>query len=285
LFWKPNTIFKIFICAASGSGGKKVIMSKSLFDLRGKVSVITGGSGGIGLGFARGIAKQGGDISIWARSEEKMAKAKTELEAYGVRVTTQAVDISSEQQVIAAYGKVLEDHGRLDCVIANAGQPPTSRSVLEMTTEQYHNLINTNMHGAFYTLREGARHMVNRAEAGEPGGALIFCGSLAIFHGIPGKENYAAAKAGVDAIIRCMAVEFAKYGIRANTIAPGYIKTEMTGPLDEMSPIDKYMIPKIPMGRPGYADDFEGIAAYLCSDASKFLSGNTIVIDGAELVS
>lgn len=259
-------------------------MSKGLFDLSGKVTVVTGGNSGLGLGFARGIAKQGGDISIWARSQEKMAKAKTELEQYGVRVSTLAVDVSSEQEIIAAYDQVLAEHGRLDCVIANAGLPPTSRSLLDMTTEQYHGLLNINMHGAFYTLREGARHMVKRAEAGEPGGSLIFCGSMSIFQGLPGKQNYAAAKAGIAAAVRCMAVEFAKYGIRANTVAPGYIKTEMMGPLDQMSDIDKYMSSKIPMARPGYATDFEGIAAYLASDASSYHTGDTIVIDGADVI-
>lgn len=259
-------------------------MARGLFDLTGKVTVVTGGNSGIGLGFARGIAKQGGAISIWARSAEKMARAKADLEGYGVKVTTVAVDVGDEQQVIAAYEQVLKEHGRLDCVIANAGLPPNSRSVLDMTTEQYHSLLAINMHGAFYTLREGARHMVKRAEAGEPGGSLIFCGSLSIFQGIPGKQNYAGAKAGVDAMVRCMAVEFGKFGIRANTVAPGYIKTEMMGPLDELSPVDKFMTARIPAGRPGYAADFEGIAVYLCSDASKFHSGDTIVIDGANLI-
>lgn len=259
-------------------------MSKGLFDLSGKVAVVTGGNSGIGLGFARGIAKQGGDVSLWARSQEKLQKAKAELEQYGVKVSTLSVDVSSEAEIIAAYDKVLAEHGRLDTVVANAGLPPTSRSVLDMTTEQYHGLLGINMHGAFYTLREGARHMVKRAEAGEPGGSLIFCGSLSIFRGIPGKQNYAAAKSGIAAAVRCMAVEFAPHGIRANVVAPGFIKTEMMGPLDQMSDIEKYMASKIPMGRPGSAADFEGIAAYLASDASSFHTGDTIVIDGADLI-
>ncbi|MEE8428702.1 MAG: SDR family oxidoreductase [Gammaproteobacteria bacterium] len=259
-------------------------MTRSLFDLSGKVAVVTGGNGGLGLGFARGIAKQGGDVSIWARNAEKSAKAKAELESHGVKVTVQAVDVSSEQAVVAAYDQVIADHGRIDCVIANAGLPPTSDSTLDMTTEDYHGLLSINMHGAFYTLREGARHMVKRAEAGEPGGSLIFCGSLLMFKGLSGKVNYAAAKAGIGAVIRCMAVEFGKYGIRANTVAPGYIKTGMTGSDDEWSPVDKHFASRTPIPRPGYPEDFEAIAAYLASDASSFHSGDTIVIDGANLI-
>jgi NAD(P)-dependent dehydrogenase (short-subunit alcohol dehydrogenase family) len=258
-------------------------MSKGLFDLTGKVTVVTGGNSGIGLGFARGIAKQGGSLSIWARNAERNAAAKQELESFGVRVETRQVDVSSEAQVIAAYQGVMQEFGRLDCVLANAGLPPTSRSTLDLSTDDYHAFLSVSMHGAFYTLREGARLMVKRAEAGEPGGSLVFCGSLSMFKGLAGKPQYAASKAALGAVIRSMAVEFGKFGIRANSIAPGYIKTGMTGE-GELSPLDKYFAAKNPIPRPGYPADFEGIAAYLASDASSFHSGDTLIIDGAAMV-
>jgi len=256
----------------------------ALFDLSGKVALVTGGNGGLGLGFARGIAKQGGAVEIWGRSEEKNAKARAELEDYGVKVTARQVDVSSEEQVVAGFTALISDHGRLDAVFANSGVPAPTRSLLETTSEQWHSLLDINMHGAFYTLREGARLMVERAEGGEPGGSLVFCGSLSMFQGIPGKAQYAAAKAGIGAAIRCMAVEFGKYGIRANSIAPGYIKTEMTGSDEEWSDIDKFFASRTPVPRPGYTADFEGIAAYLASDSSSFHTGDTIVIDGAALI-
>lgn len=256
----------------------------ALFDLSGKVALVTGGNGGLGLGFARGIAKQGGAVEIWGRSEEKNAKAKAELEEYGVNVTARQVDVSSEAQVVAGFKALMSDHGRLDAVFANSGVPAPTRSLLETTSEQWHSLLDINMHGAFYTLREGARLMVARAENGEPGGSLVFCGSLSMYQGIPGKAQYAAAKAGIGAAIRCMAVEFGKHGIRANSIAPGYIKTEMTGSDEEWSDIDKFFASRTPVPRPGYTSDFEGIAAYLASDASSFHTGDTIVIDGAALI-
>src|ERR1700751_3369648 len=258
-------------------------MSKGLFDLSGKVTVVTGGNGGLGLGFARGIAKQGGDVEIWARSAEKNAKAKAELEGFGVRVITRQVDVSNEDDVAAAFESTVKDFGRVDCVIANSGVPPTTNSTFELTAEKWHDLLRINLDGAFFTLREGARLMVKRAEAGEPGGSLVFCGSLSMFKGLPGKPHYAGSKAALGAIIRSMAVEFGKHGIRANSIAPGYIKTGMTGE-GELSPVDKFFAAKNPIPRPGYQADFEGIAAYLASDASSFHSGDTIVIDGACLV-
>jgi NAD(P)-dependent dehydrogenase (short-subunit alcohol dehydrogenase family) len=258
-------------------------MAKGLFDLSGKVTVVTGGNSGLGLGFARGIAKQGGDIEIWARNEEKNAKAKAELEAFGVRVVTRRVDVASEKEVVAAFEATIRDFGRVDTVIANAGLPPNSRSNLEITGEQWRSILSINMDGAFFTLREGARQMVKRAEAGEPGGSLIFCGSLSMLHGTPGIGGYAAAKGALGAVIRSMAVEFGRYGIRANTVAPGFIMTEfMNTPQAEA--IEKFFASKTPIPRAGYPKDFEAIAAYLASDASSFHTGDTIVIDGGSVI-
>lgn len=259
-------------------------MAKGLFDLSGKVAVITGGNSGLGLGFARGIAKQGGDVVIWARNEEKNAAAKAELEALGVRVSTRKVDVSSEAEIIAGYEAVLKEFGRVDTVVANAGPPPSSRSSLTLSTDDYHKFLDVALHGAYYTLREGARLMVARAEAGQPGGSLIACGSLSIFKGLAGKPHYAGSKAAIAAIVRGMAAEFGKYGIRANVIAPGYIKTGMTGTSEELSPLDQFMLAKNAIPRVGYMSDFEGIAAFLASDSASFISGETITVDGGCMV-
>jgi NAD(P)-dependent dehydrogenase (short-subunit alcohol dehydrogenase family) len=267
-------------------------MHKNLFDLTGKVTLVTGGNSGIGLGFARGVAYQGSKVVIWGRNAEKNSAAQRELENYDVEVLTAQVDVSSQTAVIEGYQQILKHFGRIDCVFANAGISAPTHSVLDMTADHYHDLLNINMHGAVYTLQEGARLMVERAEAGEPGGSLVYCGSLSMFKGIPGKGQYAAAKAGLGAFVRCMAVELGKHGIRANSIAPGYIKTEMTGgaphgqlqPADEWGDIDKYFAGSTPIPRPGFPADFEGIAAYLASDASQWHSGDTIVIDGAAVV-
>jgi NAD(P)-dependent dehydrogenase (short-subunit alcohol dehydrogenase family) len=259
-------------------------MAKGLFDLSGKVAVVTGANSGLGLGFARGIAKQGGAVEIWARNAEKNAKAKAELESFGVRVIARQVDVSREEQVVQAFEETIRDQGRVDCVIANSGMPPNSRSNLEITSEQWHSLLDVNLHGAFYTLREGARQMVKRAEAGEPGGSLIFCGSLSMFHGVPGNGAYTAAKGGMGAFVRSMASEFGKYRIRANTVAPGLIMTEFMSDAPQAKAIEDFFAARTPIPRVGYPSDFEAIAAYLCSDASSFHTGDTIVIDGGSVV-
>jgi len=262
-------------------------MAKHLFDCTGKVTLVTGGNSGIGLGFATGPARMGGDIAIWARNADKNAKAKESLLAAGARrVETYQIDVTSEQTVVEGYRKLMADFGRVDCVFANSGRASNSRSFLTLDSHEWHDLLAVSLHGAFYTLREGAKLMVERAKAGEPGGSLVFCGSLSMFHGVNGIANYAAAKGGMAAVIRGIAAELGKYGIRANTVAPGYIKTGFMEGQDPavMAKIDSFFSAKTPIPRPGTPADFEGIGAYLCSDASSFHSGDTLVIDGASLI-
>lgn len=262
-------------------------MAKGLFDCTGKVTLVTGGNGGIGLGFAMGIAKQGGDIAIWARNEEKNAAAKKELEAAGAgRVETYVVDVSSEDAILAGYDKFMADFGRIDCVFANSGASPRYDSVFDMPSEHWFEFQKTALHGAFFTLREAARHMKARAEAGEPGGSLVACGSGSLYQGLAGKMEYAGSKSAVAGVIRSLAVEMGQYGVRANVVAPGLIITPMMG--DPAGPAAKYLEgaygPQTPMKRVGYPDDFEGIGAYLCSDSSSFLTGQVIYIDGGYMI-
>lgn len=258
-------------------------MAKGLFDCTGKVTMVTGGNGGIGFGFAMGVAKMGGDIAIWARNEEKNAAAKQDLlEAGAGRVETYVVDVSTEEAIVNGYEQLMKDFGRIDCVFANSGASPRYDSVFDMPTEHWFEFQKVALHGAFFTLREGARHMVERAKAGEPGGSLVACGSGSLYQGLPGKMEYAASKCAAEAVIRCLAVELGEYGIRANVVAPGLIITPMMGERD--GPAAQFLIntyaPSTPVKRLGYPEDFEGIGAYLCSDASAFMSGETVFIDG-----
>ncbi len=262
-------------------------MAKGLFDCTGKVTLVTGGNGGIGLGFAMGIAKQGGDIAIWARNEEKNATAKAALEAAGAgRVVAYQVDVSSEDAILAGFELLMKDFGRIDCVFANSGASPRYKSIFDMPTEHWHDFQSVALDGAFFTLREAARHMKARAEAGEPGGSLVACGSLSMFQGLAGKAEYAASKSAVAAVIRCLAAEMGEFGVRANVVAPGLIITPMMGPAD--GPAAQYLTgqygPVTPLKRVGYPEDFEGIGAFLCSDASSFISGETIKVDGGYMI-
>ncbi len=261
-------------------------MAARLFDCSGKVSLVTGGNGGIGLGFAMGTARMGGDVAIWARNAEKNAAAKAELLAAGAgRVETYQVDVRTEDAIVAGYERLMADFGRIDCVFANSGASPRYNSVFEMPTAHWHEFQAVALHGAFFTLREGARHMVARAKAGEPGGSLVACGSLSLFQGLPGKLEYAASKAAVGAVIRCLAAEMGQYNIRANMVAPGLIITPMMGDNPAVAQHLKAVYgPQTPLRRVGAPEDFEGIGAYLCSDASSFMTGETIILDGGYMI-
>jgi NAD(P)-dependent dehydrogenase (short-subunit alcohol dehydrogenase family) len=252
----------------------------SLFDLTGKVGLVTGGNQGLGLGFATGMVKCGADVVIWGRRSDRNEEAAAELRAHGVRVLTQQVDVSDEQQVVTAMAEAVQEMGRVDCVVANAGLNSHPDSFHEMTAEMYHDLLAVSQHGAFYTLREAVRHMKQRADDGDPGGSLIACGSLMAIRGASRLEHYAAAKGALLSMVRGIAVEYGRHGVRANMVAPGYFETELTrashvDPAKGGSVGSRYPVPRV-----GSPSDLEGITAYLMSDASAYHTGDLIVIDG-----
>lgn len=252
-----------------------------LFDLSGKTALVTGGNSGLGLAYARGMARQGSDIVIWGRNPDKNAAASAELAAFGVKVLAQEVDVTSEEQIVAGFAEAVAWAGRIDTVVQNAGFANAAPAFTEISTEQFRSQIEVALSGGFFTLRTAARHMVARAEAGDPGGSIILCGSGTIFAGTKGLEHYGAAKAGLAAMMRGMAAELGAHGIRVNMIAPGYIKTDLGsgGGPDEM------FASRTPLGRAGRVADVEGAAAYLASDAASFHSGDILNIDGGWLAS
>jgi NAD(P)-dependent dehydrogenase (short-subunit alcohol dehydrogenase family) len=260
-------------------------MNRGLFDLSGKVVLATGANSGIGLGFLQGCAKHGADVVVWSRRADKNLEALEALKALGApRVHAEAVDVSDEAAVVAAFASTLEVMGRVDCVFANAGFNHRADSFSDLSSEMYHQLLNVNLHGAFYTLREATRHMRARAQAGDPGGSIVACGSLSMFHGLQGMEHYAAAKGALAAMIKGLAVEMGRYGVRANMLAPGFILTGMTDDDPRREALSERFAAITPLGRPGYVSDMEGPAVYLASDASRFHTGDILVVDGGRLV-
>ena len=258
-------------------------------DTSGKVTLVTGGNSGIGLGFARGAAKAGSDIVIWGRRAESNQAAARELEEFGVRVHTDTVDVSSESAVTAGMQKAVDVMGRVDCIFANAGFATPVKSFRDLSDEQFRGLLDTNLHGAFYTLREGARYMAQRAESGDAGGSLVICGSSSILQGSPSMPHYAAAKGALAAMMKTIALDMGKFGVRANMIIPGFIVTGMTTGNDKVDSdlaeqLETRMANAAPLGRVGYPEDFEGIGAYLSSDASSFQTGTLLIIDGGRAV-
>ena len=255
-------------------------MKKGIFDLSEKVALITGGNGGIGLGMAEGLAECGASIAIWGRNKEKNEESKNLLSKYSIEVKTYEVDVSQEKEVINNVKSVLNDFGRIDSVFANAGMNVFGGSFEEMDTDAYRKVLSVNLDGVFFTLRETTKHMVEREKDGDIGGSVVGVASLAGIEGAAKTQPYSASKGGIISMIKGIAVEHARYGIRANTILPGWIATDMTTINQNNQKFTDKVISRVPMRRWGEPKDFCGIAAYLASDASAYHSGDMFIVDG-----
>jgi NAD(P)-dependent dehydrogenase (short-subunit alcohol dehydrogenase family) len=253
-------------------------MSYRPFDLTGKVALVTGGNGGIGLGFAEAVAQAGADVCIWGTNAAKNAAARAQLEKTGRKVVALECDVGDEAAVIATFQKTLDMFGRVDGCFANAGVSGRggATSFADMTSEEWRRVMRVNLDGAFYTLRAAAKHMTSRPG----GGSLIGTASLAAIEGAARSEHYAATKGGLVSMLKAMAVEFARHGVRANAVLPGWIETDMTANATSNPKFVQNVMPRIPMRRWGKGADFGGIAVYLMSDASTYHTGDTFLIDG-----
>ncbi len=255
-------------------------MAYKAFDLTGKVALITGGNGGIGLGMGKAIAQAGGDVCIWGTNADKNAAAVEELKAFGTKVSSLICDVSSQQQVQDCFGQTLKNYGRVDGCFANAGISSKGSKFVDMEDAEWQKIMGINMDGAFYTMQEAARHMVERAENGDAGGRLVGTASLAAVSGAARNEHYAATKGGLISMIRALSVELAGKGITANAILPGWIETAMTEASFNWEKFADNVKPRIPARRWGAPEDFGGIAVYIMSDASSYHTGDTFLIDG-----
>jgi len=251
-------------------------MSTSKFDLGGKVALVTGGNGGIGLGMAEALAEAGADVCIWGRNPEKNSMAEKKLNASGRRILALPCDVSDEKQVEDNFARTLEVMGRVDACFANAGIGTSATPFHEMSIDEWRRMFGINMEGVFFTFRSAVRQMMQQGD----GGSLVVTSSLSARSGLPRGQHYAATKAGVIAMIRGLAVEYARYGVRANAILPGWIETEMTAGFFSWDKVKKNVLPRVPQRRWGVPTDFGAIAVYFASDASVYHTGDAVMIDG-----
>ena len=252
-----------------------------IFDLTGRVAVVTGGNGGIGLGIAQALAAAGCNVSIWGRNAEKNKGAAATMAGSAGKIDTRICDVSDPASVNAAMKATLDAFGRVDGCFANAGIGGGGRKpFIERSEEEWRRMFATNLDGVFHVFQSAARHMTERANAGDKFGRLVATSSLASLFGTARNEHYAATKAAINAVVRALAVELARYGVTANAILPGWIKSDMTAKIMGDDKFVGAVMPRIPMRRFGEASDFGGIAVYLMSTASSYHTADCFVIDG-----
>jgi len=246
-----------------------------LFDLTGKVAVVTGGNGGIGLGIARGLARAGADIAVVGRQAGKLEAAVAELEGLGVKAAAIACDVTDEAAVAAMAAEVGERFGRLDILVNNAGTS-VRKAPQDLTAEDWHQVIDTNMTSAFLCAK--ACYPLMKAAGG---GKVINNGSMLSIFGAPWNAAYGASKGGVVQFSRSLATAWAPDNIQVNCILPGWIDTDLTRKArQQVEGLHERILARTPAGRWGDPDDFAGVAVFLASAASDFITGVALPVDG-----
>lgn len=256
-------------------------------DLNGKVAVITGGNRGIGLGMAKGLAAAGCSVAIWGRNVDQNRIAEAQCARLRGEAAAFYCDVVNPEAVEQALADTLARFGRVDGLFANAGIGGGGRTpFLEQTDEDWQRMFDVNLLGAKRALVPVLRQMVEQVSNGQSkGGRVVITSSSAANLGTAFNEHYAASKAGLVAITRALAVEFGRYGITANALLPGYVKTEMVGDLLENKKFVDRVMTRLPLRRFAIAEEFSGVAIYLMSDLSSYHTGDALLIDGGFTIS
>ena len=250
-------------------------MKTRLFDLGGRVAIVTGGNGGIGLGLARGLADAGANIAIVGRNETKSKAAVDDLAARGVKAASVVADVTDKEAVARMVERVTTEFGRIDILVNNAGinvrKPPHALAI-----EEWESVIDTNLTSAFLCSKA-----VYPAMKAAKGGKIINIGSMMSIFGASFTPDYAASKGGIVQFTRACACAWASDNIQANAILPGWIDTDLTERARaEVSGLNERVLARTPAARWGTIDDFAGIAVFLSSAASDFVTGAAIPVDG-----
>jgi NAD(P)-dependent dehydrogenase (short-subunit alcohol dehydrogenase family) len=259
----------------AATGGLRERMH-ALFDLTGKVAIVTGAGRGLGKAIAAGLAGFGAEVVLCGRTQATLEAATEELSAEGAKVWWQTVDVSKEADVVALLAAVRERHARIDVLVNNAGVNPIYRRPEKTTLEDWAGIIDTNLTGVFLCCRHIGGAMV--AQGG--GGSIINVSSVAGHVGLLKSLPYCAAKGGVELATRALALDWAANNIRVNSIAPAFFETDLTAGLRDHAELSQRLLDQTPLGRFGRAEDMVGAAVYLASAASAYVTGHSLVVDG-----
>jgi NAD(P)-dependent dehydrogenase (short-subunit alcohol dehydrogenase family) len=247
---------------------------KNFFDLSGKVAVVTGASRGLGQYFGRALALAGADLIITARKKEDTEPFAKEIRALGRKVASLDLDVREEASIRKMADDAQAAFGKIDILVNNAGCN-VRKPALEITWDDYNKVLDTNLRGTYFVAQSIVKHMIPRKY-----GRIINVGSVTSVFGYAGIGPYCASRGGVKQLTMSMADEFGRHGINVNCLAPGWFRTEQNKVLYENAKWLEYLVDRIPVRRPGKPNDLDGPVVFLASEASEYVTGQTLLVDG-----
>jgi gluconate 5-dehydrogenase len=244
------------------------------FDLTGKTALVTGASRGLGQQYARALASAGADLAITSRTRASLEPFADEMKSRGRRVVCVELDVRNQASIEAAVADAVAQLGHLDILVNNAGCN-IRKPAVDVTWDDWNTILDTNLRGAFFVAQAVAKHMITRGS-----GRIINIGSVTCVAGYAGLGPYGASRGGIKQMTMSLAHDWGPHGITVNCLAPGWFKTEQNRALYEDAGWVEYLCERVPLGRPGQPGDLDGALLLLASDASRYITGQTLLVDG-----
>ncbi|HVU47411.1 MAG TPA: glucose 1-dehydrogenase [Terracidiphilus sp.] len=249
-------------------------MSENLFDLTGQVAIVTGTSRGLGQYFARALARAGADLVLTSRTRESLASFEAEIKALGCRAVSLELDVRNQESIEKMAADAEAAFGQIHILVNNAGMN-IRKPALEVTWSDWNQILDTNLRGTFFVAQAVARRMIAKGY-----GRIINIGSVTSVFGYAGLAPYGASRGGVRQMTMSLADDWGKYGVTVNCLAPGWFRTEQNKVMYEDPGWVEYLVERIPIKRPGEPHDLDGAVVFLASEASRYVTGQTLLVDG-----